>query len=113
MHITESHFEYANSIIKIFGFSNLADYTTQISYSDIVDNMGKICVEINKTMPTFKKLFDLKKFDLKRINYTLATSDQVFSFVKKLLSVLFIPFDVIRLKGRIWLRLIDQKNLYY
>jgi len=113
MHITESHFEYANSIIKIFGYDNLADYSTQISYSDIVANTAQICIEINKTMPTFKKLFDLKKFDLKRINYTLATSDQVFSFLKKLLSVLFIPFDVVRLKGKIWLRLVDQKNIYY
>lgn len=112
MNITEEHYEYANNMVKIFGFNNLADYKSRVSYSKLKTNSENISKKLNDTMDKFKKLFPLKEFDLARINYYFETIEQLYSFFKKLLDYLFIPYYIFREKGSVYLRLIQQNNLY-
>jgi len=35
INITKEHYDYANMVVKIFGFNNLVDYLTVVSYHDI------------------------------------------------------------------------------
>ena len=83
MNKTNEQYKYANNIIRIFGFQNIIDYTTVVSYTVLKNNNQNICKNVNEMMIEFKKLFNLKKFDLARINYDFKTIIQVYSFFKK------------------------------
>ena len=112
INITKEHYDYANSIVKIFGFNNLADYATIISYDKIKENTTEIANSLSKTMIKFKKLFSLKEFDLARIDYKFETVEQCYGFFKKILEYLFIPYYTFREKSKQYVRLIQQNNLY-
>lgn len=105
-------YNYANKIIKIFGFQNIVDYTNILSYTKLKNNTQYVCNAVNETMEEFKKLFNLKKFDLARINYNFTTISQIYSFLKKLLTELSIPFETFKKKQQTFLRLIQTNNLY-
>jgi hypothetical protein len=77
-------YDYANNVVKIFGFKNLADYDNRICITELKKNQNEICQQINQNMDTFKKLFVLKKFDLARLDYQLKTFNHAFTFIKKL-----------------------------
>lgn len=110
--INEKHYDYANNIIKYFGFKNLSDFSVQVNYDELKKNQDMICTNINKTMKVFSKLFDLKKFDLARLDYKLKTVDHALSFLKKVLEYLYIPYDMQRIKKHTYLRLIQPNNIY-
>jgi hypothetical protein len=112
MNKTNEQYKYANNIIIIFGFQNITDYTTVVSYTHLKNNTKKICENVNGTMLEFKKLFNLKKFDLARIDYNFTTLNQVYSFFKKLLSELSIPYEIYKQKQQNYLRLIQTNILY-
>lgn len=112
MNKTNEQYKYANNIIIIFGFQNITDYTTVVSYTNLKNNTQKICENVNNTMLEFKKLFNLKKFDLARINYNFKTINQVYSFFKKLLNELSIPYEIYKQKQQNYLRLIQTNILY-
>jgi hypothetical protein len=105
-------YKYANKIVIIFGFKNIMDYSSVLSYSDLKKNTSQICNAINETMDEFKKLFNLKKFDLARINYCFSTITQIYSFLKKLLTELSIPFESFKKKQQTYMRLIQNNILY-
>jgi hypothetical protein len=112
MNKINEQYKYANNIIVIFGFKNIIDYTSVISYNTLKNNTLIICENVNKTMDEFKKLFNLKKFDLGRINYVFKTISQVYSFFKKLLNELSIPCEIYKHAQKIYVRLI-QTNIIY
>ena len=112
MNKTNEQYKYANNIIRIFGFQNIIDYTTVVSYTVLKNNNQNICKNVNATIIEFKKLFNLKKFDLARINYDFKTIIQVYSFFKKLLNELSIPHEIYKQKQKIYVRLI-QTNIIY
>ena len=110
--ITNNHFDYVNTIVKILGFDSVADFETHIQYPMLKSKQDIICTEINKTIGLFKKLFPLEGFDLRKINYLFENIDQVLGFVKKLFGYLGISSDNSRVKGIPTLRLIPPNNLY-
>ena len=110
--IRNNHYEYANQLVKILGFVNLADFESSIQYDTLKKNQKKICVEFNKTIDEFKKLFMQEGFDLRKINYSFENIDQIIGFIKKLLTYLGIPWDYSRKNNIPTLRLIPQNNLY-
>lgn len=110
--ISETHYDYANELTKILGFKNLADFETQISYTNLKENEENICKEFNKRIDLFKKLFPQEGFDLRKINNVFKTIDQIIGFYKKILNYLFIAYNFYRKKGISTMRLIPQNNLY-
>jgi hypothetical protein len=112
INITKEHYDYVNTIVKIFGFNNLADYMTVISYEKIKKNTKEITVQLSITMNKFKLLFSLKEFDLARIDYKFETVEHCYAFFKKILEYLFVPYYTFREKGKQYVRLIQQNNLY-
>lgn len=110
--ISIKHYEYANNLVKLVGFKNLKDFNTILTYS-IISNDENILKNVNATMNDFKKIFELQKFDLARLNYQFKTFEQFFGFFKKLLSYLDILYDVYKnSKGDVLIRL-KQQNLIY
>ncbi len=108
----KTHYDYTNQIVQIFGFSSLADFTSELSYEYVKKNSNTICSQINNTFDRFKELFVVKDFDLARLDYKLVTAEQAYSFLKKLLDHVIIPYDTFRIKGTICLRLIPPNKLY-
>ncbi len=108
----QKHYDYVNQIVQIFGFSNLADFTSELSYEHVKKNHTTICTEINKSFEKFKEIFVVKEFDLARLDYKLDTAEQAYGFLKKLLENVFIPYDSFRTKGTISLRLIPPNKFY-
>ncbi len=108
----ESHYNYTNDIVKIFGFNSLADFSSELSYEYVKKNHTTICSQINKTLDKFKELFVVKDFDLARLDYKLESAEHAYGFFKKLLEHLFIPYDTYRSKGTISLRLIPPNKFY-
>lgn len=106
------HFEYINSIVIIFGFNGLNDFETIVKMTCDNNKNNYICKNINEKMNIFKKLFDLKTFDLSRIKYTITTSAQAFQFLKKILDVVNIPYRTFRQNQKPCIRLIPPNNLY-
>lgn len=102
--LNHKHYEYVRDILKIFNNSSV------IIYSDI-NNNNEIIEKINKTMDTFKELFELKFFSLSRINYVFTTTSQIWAFLKKLLNYCKIKFEVVRHKQNIELRLFPNSLL--
>lgn len=110
--ISIKHYEYANNLVKLVGFKNLKDFNTILTYS-VISNDENILKNVNATMNDFKKIFELQKFDLARLNYQFKTFEQFFGFFKKLLSYLDILYDVYKnSKGDVLIRL-KQQNLIY
>ena len=105
-------YDYANDLVKIFGFKNLADFTAEISYAELKKHEEYICTAINETLSLFKSLFKMKKFNLTRLNYELKTIDQAMSFFKKILDSLFIAYDTPRISGTYFVRLIRENKIY-
>ena len=110
--LNKAHYNYANEICKIIGFTNISDYTVQISYTTLKNNSLTIAININKTFDQFKKLFELKYFNLSRLNYKIETITQIWAFIKKLFKYMNISFDIIRINKDIKMRLINQNNLH-
>jgi hypothetical protein len=110
--ITKNHYDYTNNVVIILGFKNLADFSTNISYTILKKNQEYICLKINETLDVFKKLFPQEKFDLRKINYTFKNINQVIGFVKKLFNHMCIPLDYYRFKEIPTMRLIQPNNLY-
>lgn len=110
--ITNAHYDYLNDIVKILGFKNLADFDTTITYTKLKSDQKQICVELTKSIDSFKKLFSQEGFDLRKINYSFENIEQVIGFVKKLFGYLFINWNYSRIKGISTLRLIPPNNLY-
>lgn len=109
---TEPHYNYVNQVIQIFGFSNLADFSTELTFEQVKNKTTSICENLNKSFDKFKELFVVKEFDLARLDYKLETGEQAYSFLKKLLDHLFIPYETFRSKGTIVLRLIPPNKFY-
>lgn len=109
--LNEAHYNYANSICQIIGFSNVFDYTTQISYTILKNNTLAITIKINETFTQFKKLFELKYFNLSRLKYKIENTSQIWAFVKKLFKYMNVPFDIVRKNKDIKMRLINKNNL--
>lgn len=112
INITDEHYDFANDVVKIFGFKNLADFDSIIAYSEFEKNEKYICKKLNKMMDELKRLFVLKKFDLARLDYKIETTKQAFAFFKKVLEYMFIPYDVFRKKGKVYVRLFQIMDLY-
>jgi hypothetical protein len=110
--IKDVHFEYVNELVKMLGFRNLADFESAIPYNILKTDQEKICLEFNKTINEFKKLFPQEGFDLRKINYSFENIDQIIGFVKKLFNYLGITWDYSRKNGIPTLRLIPPNNLY-
>ncbi len=51
----QTHFEYANKIVQIFGFDSLADFTSELSYEYVKKNTTT-CSQINQTFSQFTSL---------------------------------------------------------
>ena len=64
--IKTSHYDYANSLIQIFGFANLADFDAKISYEYLKQNETQILESVNATLDEFKELFPQNNFDLRQ-----------------------------------------------
>lgn len=111
--ITESHFNYANKFVKILGFNDLADYGRQVGYTVLKEFQDDICTALNKTLDVFKALFPQDGFNLRKIHYKFENIDQVLGFFKKVMTYLSIPFEMIRVRGAFYLRLIPQKTSLY
>ena len=111
--ITESHFNYANKFVKILGFDGLTDWGKQIPYANLKTSQDQICVALNKTLDIFKALFPQDSFNLRKIHYKFENIDQVLGFFKKVMSWLSIPYEMVRLRGAFYLRLIQQKTSLY
>jgi hypothetical protein len=110
--MTFLHYDYANNIIKIFGFSSIIDYQTKIQYSKLVKNEKEICEKINEKMNILKENFLLNEFDLGRIKYSLINIDQAIGFFKKLLNYLSISIECFREKKDIVMCLKPINNIY-
>lgn len=110
--IKNTHFNYANDLVKILGFCNLADFTTEMSYDILKINQNNICLKFNEKIDEFKKLFTQEGFDLRKINYTFVNINQIIAFIKKLFSYLNITWDYSKKKGISIMRLIPPNNLY-
>lgn len=106
------HFDYANQLVKILGFVNLADYETILFYNNLKTTQDKICQEFTKTLQLFKKIFPQEGFDLRKINYSFDNIDQVMAFIKKIFGYLGITYIYERKNGIPTLRLIPPNNLY-
>lgn len=109
--LNDAHYNYTNKICQIIGFSNMADYTIQISYTTLKNNSATIATKINETFEQFKKLFELKYFNLSRLKYKIETISQIWSFIKKLFNYMNISFNTVRMNGDIKMRLINKNNL--
>ena len=110
--IKNIHFDYANELVKILGFRNLSDFEYSISYDLLKKNQEKICFEFNKTIDEFKKLFPQEGFDLRKIQYSFKTIDQIIGFIKKLFNYLKITWNYSKKNGIPKMRLIPPNNLY-
>lgn len=108
----ETHYNYVNQIIQIFGFNNLADFNTELTFKQVKNKTTLICENINKSFGNLKELFVVKEFDLARLDYKLETAEQAYGFLKKLLDHVFIPYETFRSKGIIGLRLIPPNKFY-
>lgn len=106
--LKREHFEYLDKIVQILGFINLADYETYTTYDILKLSQNKICINVNATIDTFKQLFPLNEFDLRKIKYKFENIDQVIGFVKKLFFYLNVPIEY----ENKTLRLIPQNKLY-
>lgn len=106
--LKREHFEYLDNIVHILGFKNLADYDKCITYDTLKTLQNEICININNTLDTFKQLFPLNEFDLRKIKYKFENIDQVIGFVKKLFFYLNVPIEYLNKT----LRLIQQNKLY-
>lgn len=109
---TEPHYNYVNQIIQIFGFVNLADFSFELTFEHVKNKTAIICENLNKSFVNLKELFVVKEFDLTRLDYKLETAEQAYSFLKKLLDHVFIPYETFRLKGCVGLRLIPPNKFY-
>lgn len=105
------HYDYANNLIKIFGLKGMNDFNQVINYSKLEDKT--IIDKINKTIPQFKELFELTKFDLSRLNYKLETFEQSFAFLKKVLTYLDIPYEIYRNGKKDTLLRLKKENILY
>jgi hypothetical protein len=111
--INNSHYDYANNIVKLLGFDNLIDYVKIIKYANLKLDQVIICENFTKTVPDFKILFPLSKFDLRKHNYVFSNIDQVIGFFKKIMLYLSIPIDKVRIGGQPCLRLKMINNIMY
>lgn len=111
--ITNRHFDYANEIIKILGFKSMCDFESELCYSSLKENQQFICDRVTETMDTFKTLFPLNEFDLRKIKYKFENIDQVIGFFKKLAYFLSIPYETTRNSNNVLLRLSRSKNHLY
>lgn len=111
--ITKAHFDYANKFVKILGFCNLSDYGKHIPYANLKYSQDDICESLNKTIDIFKALFPLDSFNLRKIHYEFKNIDQVIGFFKKVMTYLSIPYEMIRVRGAFYLRLIQPKTFLY
>ena len=106
--LKREHFEYLDKIVQVLGFKNLADYDTCITYEILKTLQNTICNDINSTLSTFKQLFPLDDFDLRKIKYKFENIDQVIGFVKKLFFYLNVPIEYTNKT----MRLIPQNKLF-
>ncbi len=109
---TEPHYNYVNQVIQIFGFTNLADFSFELTFEQIKNKTTTICENLSKSFVNLKELFVVKEFDLARLDYKLETAEQAYSFLKKLLDYVYIPYETFRSKGTIGLRLIPPNKFY-
>lgn len=111
--ITREHFNYANKILKYLGFKSMCDFDTDIVYSELKKLEEEICNQVTSTMDKFKELFPLNEFDLRRIKYKFENIDQVIGFFKKLATYLSIPYEFVRIKKSVIMRLARSKSFLY
>jgi len=103
--LSSQHYDYANQIVTILGFTGLNDYTSGFKIS-LLNEVHR--QKINETIPEFKKLFLQRDFNLSRFGDKLLTNEQTLGFIKKLLTILDISFEIFRNKNCNWLRLKSQ-----
>lgn len=106
--LKREHFEYLDKIVQILGFKSLADYDTCITYETLKKSQNNVCDKINLILSTFKQLFPLNEFDLRKNKYNFENIDQVIGFVKKLFFYLNVPIEYMNKT----VRLIPQNKLY-
>lgn len=102
------HYEYINNVLKIIGFSGLDDYSYIFKFSDLSTNQID---QINNTLNKFKELFLQRDFNLSRSDGKLLSVEQTVGFIKKILTILNIPFNIKRIGGETTLRLKFENNL--
>ena len=108
-HITEEHYEYANDLLKVIGFINMADYTGFVRCTGITEKHVEL---YNATMPHFRKLFKQREFNLSRYGNKLQTPEQLLGFLKKILGILGINYEITRFDNHTYLRLKMENKIY-
>lgn len=106
--LRHEHYEYADQIAKILGFTGLGDYQTGCRFN-LLDTTTVDAV--NQTLDRFKKLFLQHDFNLSRSGGKIGSVDQLTGFFKKILTILHIPYELQRIEGITHLRLKPDNKL--
>lgn len=89
-------YRYANDLLKILGFKDISDYSTQVHYTSLDDT---VIDKVNTEMERFRLLFKQRDFNLSRYGYKLSNRTQLTNFVRKVLTQLDILHEVYRKGG--------------
>ncbi len=94
--------KFINQFVKLYGFTCIADYDSQINKVNDDDFLHKI----NKEMSEIKKLFKTSKLNLSRKQYKIDSVTLAFSLLRNLLQQANVPFETIHKSNGNYLRLI-------
>jgi hypothetical protein len=98
------------TLLPIYGFKSIQDYTTKISSNDIKKSTS-IILNLNNILSELKQVFQVKEFNLHKTDGKIQSHTQAFALLKKCLQICNILFDIIQENKINYLRLIQKNNI--
>lgn len=95
-------------ILPIFGVKNITDYQKNICL-DNIDNL--VLQNLNNIIKEFRDIFPVKDFSLHKTNYIIKTTDHAFNFLKKMLDISCVPYELNKNNGKKIMRLLPENKI--
>lgn len=109
MKYTADQIEFLDiTLLPLVGLKSIADYETRIYANKL---SGEIVKNVNNILSKFKKVYQVKEFNLHKTNDSIRDGDHLFNFIKKCFIVSFIPYEINKDSSGKYMRLITQNNL--
>lgn len=95
-------------VLPIYGVKNIKDYQKNICIDEINNT---VLMKLNIIMQEFRDIFPVKDFSLHKTNYLIKTFDHAFNFLKKMLDISCVPYEIDKNTGKKMLRLLPENKI--